>query len=291
MSDISNQQAIDYGAEESRRLQQDYPWIETDIVALKAERDRLRAAHPNGVQSDDDMAPFAILEKNSRDLAKRILGFHDLEKMPHLRRGQATDKFFFGHAEDLAKSKKTAPDGFADSINAEFIAPYMNAKLDRERKAREEVERQAREREAAARQEREEADRVAREAEAKAARARNEESRQKAEEAARIAREDADRKRETERQRSAETDTARDSANAKPADMVGTRVGNDAKVTMKPEYYARVTDHGKLPASELWAFVSDKAKEEALGRFAKTTNHARQIPGAVIGYTERPVTK
>src|SRR3974390_2224633 len=112
-----NVQNIDFAAVESERLRWDYAYLETAVEDLFKEADAF-----DNVEDEESKAKAMNLIKRLRDEQKRILGVHELEKLPHYRRGQATDQFFFRLADKLARRSKVGPDGQADRPNRMLTA-------------------------------------------------------------------------------------------------------------------------------------------------------------------------
>lgn len=110
--------AIDYALEESIRLQEDYAELAKTAEALEAEADAIPDVIPDAATKEI----VVDLIKRIRDAKVRIDGLHDLEKQPHLRRGQGVDQFFFGLWDRLLKRAKNNRDGIGDSLLARLTA-------------------------------------------------------------------------------------------------------------------------------------------------------------------------
>ena len=69
-------------------------------------------------------------------------------------------------------------------------------------------------------------------------------------------------------------------ANAKPADNVRVRGSDGAMATSQQFWTHEVLDLAAIPPALLWPFISDRAKEVAIGAFVKAGN--RDLPGVRI---------
>src|SRR3974390_3730200 len=96
----------DPAGEESARLRRDYEFVEQHVLLI------LDAAKAFLAVADDaTKSQCMFLIKQLRDQKKKVLGFHELEKLPHMRRSQAVDQYFFRLSDMLEKRTKTARDG------------------------------------------------------------------------------------------------------------------------------------------------------------------------------------
>ncbi len=254
-----------------------YAQFEQDVAALLTEARAL----PKEVPDEATASQFTAVVKRMRELRAKLEALRTGEKEPYFRGGQAVDQFFNPLKEKLGKEKKTDKDGASDVLEAR-VHNYNMKRLAEEQAARAKREREEREAEEAARRVREQAEREQREAEERAARARKQENVEAAEKIAREAEERAAAARAEEeaardRRREAEANSA-----AKPADMVRERHGDGAINTMRMVAFVEITDSMKLDAVALWPFVKDDAKKAALVAWAKTTNHKKQMAGAII---------
>jgi hypothetical protein len=245
---------------------------------------------PREIVDDATKDRVTSLIKRIRDSVKAMEAFHDKEKAPYLRGGQAVDQFFFGLIDSLARRARNGRPGAADVLNAR-LTDYDTRLLEAERaRRREEEERQAR---------------IAREAQEKAAREARE-----AEEA-RLAAERA-RKPEIVTEKTAAADQAASRANeaeveatiaagkaqeahidtlAKPADIMRRRGEDGTLSTMATEAYAIVEDYDLLDIAKLRPFLSHDALDKALRAWAKVTNYSQQMPGASIGRKPKSVVR
>lgn len=277
----------DYAAEETGRLEREFRDLQAEIgIAVMA----ANGLAERTVEDEETANQFTEVITRLRDLDKKVEGFRNSEKTPHLRKSDAVDNFFFKLRERLFRRKRTDSAGAADTLQDRLHA-YNERRLAEERRRREEAERAARAAEAEARRLREEADRKARAAAEAAARKRNEESRRAAaEEAAKAAAEAAKAAEAEENARSTASAAAADAA-ARPADLVRERHQGGAMNTMKRVGYAEITDPMKLDALALWPFVPEDAKRKALLGWAKTTQFSRQMEGAAIGFRNETVVR
>lgn len=246
-----------------------------------------RGLPPQHVTDDDSMGIFAKIAKRLRDANSRLESHRVKEAEKYLRGKQAVDRTFFGWMEKCTRQKKTDPSGAADILLAR-VDDYMQRKLAAEEARRAEEARKAREEEDRLTRERLAQEEAARQSLAAAERARkpeNVEGHQAAAADAAAAAIETRAQENVARERTVETTHA---AAAKPADLVGTRVSDNTKVTMARENYCDVTDVALLDRDQLWAFVKDDAKIAAAKDWAKVTQYKRQMPGASIG--SRPKT-
>jgi membrane protein involved in colicin uptake len=277
---------INYASEEVERLSRDYAETSRSVETLL---NRYESA-PAEIRDDTEKSVVATLIKDMRDADKRIEGLREIEKQPHLRRGQGVDQFFGRLAERLFRRNKKDRPGAADSLN-ERLTAYDTKKL------REEQERRRKEAEEAQRKAREEATRAA-------------ELAKQAEET-RLAAERA-RKPETTAAKTAVADLAAEQASAaqieaaaaldlaeaayvdtlaKPAEIMRERLDGGVLTTMARENYAEIVDESQLDKAMLWPFISLDAKEKALRAWAKTTGHGKQMAGAAIGNRPKSVVR
>lgn len=266
----------DYAAEETARLEREYTNLKDEVRDLLDESRKL----PTTVEDKDTADSYTATINRFVDLNKKIEGFREAEKTPHLRKERAVDSFFFAEEELLLRRKKGDRPGGADVLN-ERLHAYNMKRLAEERAERERKEREAREAEAAARRERERVEREAAEAEARARRARSEATREAAERAAAEAREAAAKKAAEEEAARLERQSAEEAARAKPADMIRER-HSEGMNTMRLVWRVTITDEMSLNAVSLWPFVSSDAKEKAAKAWAKTTQHRQTMPGLII---------
>ena len=288
-----NTAQINYASEEAERLSRDYAETGRSVAALVA---RFEAA-PAEIEDDGQKATVAALIKDMRDAGKSIEGARELEKMPHFRRGQGVDQFFFGLADRLFRREKRNREGMGDTLLARLTA-YDTKKLreeqERLRAERERAEAEARRKAEEERLAREEAARKQREADelaAAAARARNPERIAEKEAAAKQAQQEADTSAAAVAGKATEAeiaDSAAQSAHvdslARPADIMRNRDQTTGVLTtMQREFYAEVENAMLLDKETLWPFIALDAKEKALRAWAKTTGHSQQMTGAVIG--------
>ena len=283
-----NVQAIDYAAEESARLRHDYAYLETLVDELFAEADAFA-----GIDDADSKAAGMSLIKRLRDEQKKILGLHEMEKVPHYRRGQATDQFFFRLADRLAKrDPKRGQDGQADRIYRmlnDYDRRLLAEEQERRRLANEEMERVAREAERVRR----EAERLAEESRLKAERARIAVHKSKKEEAAREAAEAEARANVEARVAAEKAEEARIATKVTAADIMRTRTEDGTLGTMAEENFAEVTDRVTLDLESLRPYLPMAALQQALNAYARSVGYSSdksvQIKGANFG--KRPKSR
>lgn len=276
-----NISAIDYAGEETARLNQDYASHVLNTDALLAE-----AAAFEVVESPDTKSKVMSLIKRIRDQAKALAGLHELEKMPHYRRGQADDQFFFGMIDKLAKRDRRARDGEADRLNG-LLTAYDVRELEKERERRrlalEEEQRKLREAEKARLQ----AEQEAEQARLAAERARKPETQAAKEEIAQQAAEVASDAR-------VETAVAQQAAEvayvdtlATPADIMRTRTADGTLGTMGTEDFAEITNRAELDLEKLRPYFTMDALDKAVRAYAKANAYSSdasvQIKGARFG--------
>jgi len=276
-----NVQNIDFAAVESERLRWDYAYLETAVEDLFKEADAF-----DGVEDEESKAKAMNLIKRLRDEQKRILGVHELEKLPHYRRGQATDQFFFRLADKLARRSKVGPDGQADRLNR-MLTAYDTRKLaeemERRRREREEADRIAREADEIRRR----AERAAEEARLQAERARVAIHKQTKTEAAQQAAQAESEAIVAAEIAAAKAEEARIATLVTPADVMRTRTENGTLGTMGTESFAEITDYKNLDLETLRPYFTQPAVLAALNGYARAMGYSAdasvQIKGAVFG--------
>lgn len=276
---------IDFAKIEADRLVLDYAELNRVSEELIAEAETFTAI-------DDDASKMKVVSliKRIRDAATRANGFREAEKMPHFRRGQGVDSFFFGIIDRLSRRDKKARPGVADRLQA-MLTDYDNRKLaeeqERRRKAAEDA---AREQKRLAELAAEEA-RKAEEARLAAERARAPAQIEKKTEIAEVADASAsaakiDALLQTDKAEAAYVETL-----AKPADIMRTRGDDGTLSTVGREGYAEVVDATKLDKEALWPFISLDAKEKALRAWAKAQGHRTEMPGAQVGFRNKSIVR
>jgi hypothetical protein len=282
---IGDNVSLDHGAQVAAALARDYA---ATAQAVTAALDKARDL-PTKVESEGDALAVGAVIKELRDLDKRVEGLRISEKAPYLAAETAVDGFFFGLREKLARRQKTARPGALDVLQARVDAFLERRRVEEEARRRREAEEAARiAREA---QERAAAEaRAAEEAERAAARARNPERIEEKNAAAQEANRAADA---AQAEAALATDRAQEAhiaTLAKPADMVRTR-GDGVLLTSAREPFAVVVDRALLDKAALWPFFTDAEIEKALRGWAKSTNHAKPMPGAEVGHRAKGVTR
>jgi hypothetical protein len=279
-ADIGHNQGgdIDYAKPVIDRLDQDYAHLLREIEELTIEAGKL----PAQILTDEDQGVFDDLIGRMKDKWKNWNGIRETEKRPYLVAERAVDQWFFRLRDRFAE--------IGGPVTALSDA-YTKAKIERERRAREEAARLAREAEDKARREREAAEKAAREAEQAAARKRNAEARAQAEEEARVAREAAEKAAAAEREAMRQTDSAANQAEVKTADLARTRHAGGRMTTAKrvPDCY--VTDRAKLDLETLRPYFKPEHLEEAVKAYAKVMNYKAELAGAHIGLKDEVVRR
>lgn len=285
-----NTNTVDYAAEETRRLEIDYAPLAANVEELLAEA----AAIELPIQDDAHKGTVASTIKKLRDTATRIEGLREIEKLPHLRRGNAVDQWFGRLRIALRKDNKRDRNAVGDDLQ-DALTAYDARKL---------AEEQARRRAEAERLAREAAKKAAEEAAAKAA----------AEEA-RLAAERA-RKRETQEAKGAVAEQAEQAAStagvetnlvaaqaeqayvdtlARPSDIMRRRGADGVLTTMGTEKFAEITDLDALDIVALRPFIKVEALEQALRGLAASRGYSNdermQIKGAVFGTRAKSVVR
>lgn len=269
--------AIDYAREETIRLAGDYAELAKTVEALTAEAD----AFPDEITLDHKEAVVDLI-KRIRDAKVRIDGLHDLEKQPHLRRGQGVDQFFFGLWDRLLKRDRKNRDGIGDSLNAKLTALDVRILAEEQARRRREAEETAR----IDRLKQEAAAKAAREAEERrlaAERAKLPETREAKGQAAQAAEAASDAARVEATVSSAAAEEAYVETLSRPADIMRTRTAGGTLSTMQQETFAEIEDPTLLDPAKLWAFVKFDAKQTALNQWAKSTDYRVPMAGAKIG--------
>lgn len=269
--------AVDYAKQETDRLRVDYADLLTTVDELKA----LADAIPDEITVEDKETVIDLV-KRGRDVKIRIDGLHDLEKQPHLRRGQGSDNFFFGLWDRIMKREKKNRDGFVDELLAKLTALDVRLLAEEQARRRRDSEESARV-EAKLREEADAAAKVAEDARLAAERARKPETTAAKQEIADAAESVADAAVVDVTVAAAVAETAYVHTLARPADIMRTRTASGTLGTMAQETYAEVEDATKLDMAKLWPYLPFAAKETALRAWAKSTGHNEQMPGAKIG--------
>lgn len=281
----NNSGDVDFAKLEAERLAQDYPELERSAAELIAESEKI-------VELNDPETKKTVtsLIKQHRDMAKRAEGFRELEKMPHFRRSQGVDSFFFGIIDRLARRDRKARPGEADRLQA-LLTDYDNRILaeeqERRRRAAEEAQRQAR----AAAERQAELDRQAEAARQAAERARKPETTAAKTEVAREVEQQASAATVDASVLAAKAEDAYVDTLVKPADIMRARTDDGVLSTVAREGYAEIVDATKLDKEALWPFISLDAKEKALRQWAKAQGHRTEMPGASVGFRNKSVVR
>lgn len=239
-------------------------------------------ALPRPITSKEERAKYPPLIKRFRDLKGKFDAFHELEKGPFWRGGQACDQTFFGIIDKLMRRDKKANAGAADILGAE-LTDYDNRVLaaEQERRRLEAVE--AARVAFAAEQARLKAEQEAAELAAAAERARKPETIEAKTEVAQEAAQAASEARVEQTVAFARAEEAHIATLAKPADIMRDRGDDGTMSTMAQEKYAEIEDRTKLDLVKLAPFIPIKALETALNGWAKLTDYREAMPGAKVG--------
>ncbi len=285
-----NTQAVDFALIETERLEQDYGSLKNSTQELIEEADEI--ALP--ILDDDHKSTVTSMIKRLRDAVTHMEGIHQIEKQPHLRRGQAVDQFFGRLVERLRKRNKNDRDGVGDTLQRELTA-YDTRKL---------MEEQARLRQAALKAAREAAEKAAAEekarADAEAARLAAERARKPEHQAAKEVL--ADQAETNATVATVETKLAETRAEealvqsyAKPADIMRTRGADGTLATMAQENFSQVLDRTKLDLEKLRPYLPMDGLEKALRAYAASVGYSAdasvQIAGATFGKRPRSVVR
>ena len=257
------------------------------IVAALLEEARLI---PKVIEDDETKGKVTSLIKRLRDTAKALTSFHEKEKQPYLRGGQAVDQYFFGLVDKCIRRAKNNNPGAADVLNAR-LTDYDNRVLAAEQARR---QREADERARLAREAQEKADREAREAEEKrlaADRARKPEIVEQKAGAAKEQEARADEAKVDAVVLGARAEDAHIATLAAPADIMRTRGVDGTLSTMGTEKYAEIVDRAKLDAVALWPYLKLDAIQSALNQWARFTDFNKEMPGAAIGRRNKSVVR
>lgn len=276
---------IDFAKLESDRLGKDYGELNRVSEELIVEAVAITAI-------EDDAAKMKVVSliKRIRDAATRANGFRESEKMPHFRRGQGVDSFFFGIIDKLARRDKKARPGEADRLQA-MLTDYDNLMLAREQERRRLAAAEAQRIADAAAAKQRELDRQAEEARLAAERARAPAQVEKKTEVAQVADVAASGAKIDATLLAGKAEDAYVETLAKPADIMRTRGDDGTLSTIAREGYAEIVDASKLDFAALWPFISLDAKEKALRQWAKAQGHTVMMTGASIGFRNKSVVR
>ena len=269
----------DPAGEESDRLRHDYEFVENHVLILL---DATKAF--TAVEDDATKSQCMFLIKQLRDEKKKVLGFHELEKLPHYRRGQACDQYFFRLADALERRDKKSKEGEADRLGrllTEYDRRVLAEIREKQRLEQLEAERLVREAEEAKRK----AAKLAEEARLSAERARSQkESKEKAAQLAEAERAAANVEAEVA---AAKAEEARIATLRSSADIMRTRSDDGTLGTMAKENFAEVTDRATLNLEALRPYIPMPALLQALNAYAKlhgySADESVQIKGAKFG--------
>lgn len=239
-------------------------------------------ALPTEIDGDETKGRYVSLIKRVRDHAKKLAAYHEKEKTPYFRGGQAVDQAFFGPIDQLSRRVRTNRPGVADVLN-DRLTEY-DTRILREKQAQ--LQREAIEQARIARAAQEKADREALEAE----QARMAAERARKPEIIEEKKAVADQKETTAGMATVEAQLATEQAQqahidtfAKPADLMRQRGADGTLSTMATESYAIIENSALLDKEMLWPFVPEAAKEQALRAWARNTGYTVPMVGASVG--------
>lgn len=249
------------------RLAADYADLITDIDVAIMDANAL----PPTVEGPEDVATVSSQAVKLRDLKARAEAARVVEKEPHLRAGEVVDAFFKTPQERIEAVRRT----LSLSVDA-----YKQVQLRAERERREAEAREARRREEQARKAREEAEAAAR-------RARAPETKERHEQDAHFARVD-------ESIAAAATEQATVATMVKSSELARERFEGRERsglVTMRRIPVVYIEDVAKLDLELLRPFLREEHLLAALKAWAKSTNYATKMPGAVAVQRDETVIK
>lgn len=209
---------------------------------------------PEVVEDDDDLAKYTVVITGIRTVIKNGEAARVKEKDPYLKTERAIDAFFKGIETRLAK---------AAGVLERRVHEHQMRKLAEERRRRE--------------QEAAEREREADEARKKMERARSIEK---------VAEREIEAHLADMRAQQADAMTQ-----AKPADMVRTRVEGGPLVTASRVPFVDVTDYDKLDLEKLRPYIARDALMRAVRAWARLTNHQEKMDGAIIEMRDATVIR
>lgn len=248
-------------------------------------------AFPARIEDNETFGKGKDLVVRLRKAFDTLDGHREKEKAPHETRYTATNNWFFGWMEKLKRRNKNAAAGAADIIYAR-VDDYNQKLLAAEEARRRQEALDARMEADRLLAEAENAERNRIEAERAAARAIKPQHIETKTAVAEQAAGAAAVKQVEAMIANDKAEVAETYAAAKPADMVRDRSDGGTLSTMGTEKYAIVDgDEGYalLDKEKLWPFIKRDEIDKALRKWAETTGHAVQMPGAKIG--RRPKTR
>lgn len=274
---IGGNQSTDFAQDEMNRLEMDYHQAIADVTAL------LDAARemPKDVISDEDVGKISDLAVKIKDCRVRLNGYREVEKQPHLRRGEGVDQFFFTQISKLAKRNKGDINGALDVLTARVNA-YQTKKAEDERRIRLEDEERQRKLAVEAERVRVENERKQREAEEAAERARKPEKKAELQQQAQEHRVNAEVAKVTADAAQSNLSDAKVASQAKPADIVRSRSDGGTLATMRQVPFVEIVDASKLDREKLWPFIKEEHLLLALKAWGRVTGHKQKMEGAVV---------
>jgi len=284
---------IDYAKQEVDRLRKEYAPLEQSAAELEVEG---QAAEKAGISDPQSKGTVTSLIKRIRDMNKKAEGLRELEGLPHHRRKQGTDQYFFGIIDRLAKRDRKNNDGIGDRLS-KMLTEYDTRVLAEEQEKRRKEAAEAARKEREAREAREKAEREAREAEEAAARARAPAKIEEKTEVAVEAAAQASTARVEETVAAAKAEETYVAAQASPADIMRTRGADGTLSTMGTEKFCEITNRKELEKNldKIAAYIPIAALETAAKAYANSHGYSSdesvQIPGVRFGKRPRSVVR
>ena len=285
-----NVQNVDFAAEETKRLDIDYGNLSKSVLDLVEEA----KAIPLPIADADGKNVVTRMIKRLRDSATSVEGFREIEKLPHLRRGNAVDQWFGRLRLAIRRDDKKGRPAIADDLAAALTA-YDNKLLaeeqERRRLAAEQAARELREKLAAEAKAREEAE-AARLAAERARLAETRQAKGEVAEQAEVKASVATVESKLAEQRAEETHVQ---TFARPADIMRQRSDDGVLSTMGTEKFADIIDLQALDVAALRPFIKLEHLEQALRGLAASRGYSNdermQIAGAKFGTRAKSVVR
>lgn len=285
-----NVQNVDFAAEETKRLDVDYGNLSKSVLDLVEEA----KAIPLPIADAEGKNVVTRMIKRLRDSATSVEGFREIEKLPHLRRGNAVDQWFGRLRLAIRRDDKKGRPAIGDDLAAALTA-YDNKLLaeeqERRRLAAEQAARELREKLAAEAKAREEAEAARLAAE----RARLAETRQAKGEVAEQAEVKASVATVESKLAEQRAEEAHVQTFARPADIMRQRSDDGVLSTMGTEKFADIIDLQALDVAALRPFIKLEHLEQALRGLAASRGYSNdermQIAGAKFGTRAKSVVR
>lgn len=251
----------------AERLALDYSELINNADSAIQDADDL----PQVIETSADVEPIASAMKKLHDFRARAEAFRVAEKAPFLHAGDAVHAFFSKRLLEPLDAKRKQLGVRLDGFKQKQLV---------EERVRREAEA------AAARKAEQERQRLLAEAEAAARRARSEQTRMQAEAEARQARIEAD-------MAAVRAETTALATMASSSRLVGERFEGERSghVGMRKVPVVMIEDVAVLDLDLLRPFFKEEHLLMALKGWAKSTNYAQEMPGAVIALRETTVVR